>query len=100
MNRKNSSSHGTQPIHGYANGILRVDLTKGDTTVEPLDEAFLRKYVGGATLGIKFLFDEVPPGVAWNDPENRLFFGSGPLSGTRVGGSGSIAVVTKGALTN
>jgi aldehyde:ferredoxin oxidoreductase len=100
VNRKNSNSHGTQPLHGYANGILRVDLTKGDTTVELLDEAFLRKYIGGATLGIKFLFDEVPPGVAWNDPENRLFLGSGPLSGTRIGGSGSIAIVTKGALTN
>jgi aldehyde:ferredoxin oxidoreductase len=100
MNGKSSNSHGTQPLYGYANGILRVDLTKGDTTVELLDEAFLRKYIGGATLGIKLFFDEVPPGVAWNDPDNRLFLGSGPLSGTRVGGSGSIAIVTKGALTN
>ncbi len=100
MNREISKNQGTQSINGYTNGILRVDLTKGDTAVEPLDEAFLRKYVGGAALGIKFLFDEVPPGIAWNDPENRLFFGAGPLGGTRVGGSGGIAVVTKGALTN
>ncbi len=46
------------------------------------------------------IFDEVPPGVAWNDPENRLFLGSGPLSGTRIGGSGGVAVVTKGSMTN
>jgi len=100
MNREISKSNRKQSIHGYTNGILRVDLTKGDITAQPLDEAFLRKYVGGAALGIKLLFDEVPPGVDWNDPENRLFFGSGPLGGTRIGGSGSIAVVTKGALTN
>ena len=100
MNKEISKSNRTQSIHGYTNGILRVDLTKGDTNVQPLDGVFLRKYVGGAALGIKLLFDEVPPGVAWNDPENRLFIGSGPLGGTRIGGSGSIAVVTKGALTN
>ena len=100
MNKKNSSSHETPPLYGYTNGILRVDLTKGNTTVELLDEAFLRKYIGGAALGIKLIFDEVPPSVAWNDPENRLFLGSGPLGGTKIGGSGSIAVVTKGALTN
>jgi aldehyde:ferredoxin oxidoreductase len=87
-------------MYGYAGQILRVDLTKGGTTAELLDEAYLRKYIGGAALGIKFLYDEVPPGIEWSDPENRLFIGSGPLGGTRIGGSGSTAVVTKGALTN
>lgn len=86
--------------HGYTGKVLRVDLTNGKMISETLDEATLRKYIGGASLGIKFLYDEVPPGVEWSDPENRLFFGSGPLGGTRVGGSGTIAVVTKGALTN
>lgn len=86
--------------HGYTGKVLRVDLTNGKMISETLDEATLRKYIGGASLGIKFLYDEVPPGVEWSDPENRLFFGSGPLGGTRIGGSGTIAVVTKGALTN
>lgn len=35
--------------------------------------------MGGAALGIKYLCDEVPPGVAWSDPANRLFLGTGPL---------------------
>lgn len=87
-------------IYGYAGKVLRADLTKGENASELLDEETLRKYVGGATLGINFLYDEVPPGVDWSDPRNRLFIGSGPLGGTRVGGSGTIAVVTKGALTN
>ena len=89
-----------KPVYGYAGALLRVDLTQGATTVEPLEEAILRKYVGGAALGIRYVFNEVPPGIEWNDPENRLFIGSGPLGGTRVGGSGSIAVVTKGPQTN
>lgn len=86
-------------IYGYAGKILRVDLSKGRLEPENLDEATLRKYVGGATLGIKYIYDEVPPGVEWSAPENRLFLGSGPLGGTRVGGSGAIAVITKGGMT-
>lgn len=86
--------------YGYNGRILRVDLTNGKMVSESLDEATLRKHVGGASLGIKFLYDEVPPGIEWDDPENRLFIGSGPLGGTRIEGSGAIAVVTKGALTN
>jgi aldehyde:ferredoxin oxidoreductase len=87
-------------MDGYLGRILRIDLTKGKVVSESIDETILRKYVGGASLGIKFLYDEVPPGVEWHDPENRLFIGSGPLGGTRIEGSGAIAVVTKGPLTN
>ena len=87
-------------VYGYACKILRVDLSKGEAVPETLDEDTLRKYLGGATLGIKYMYDEVPPGVEWSAPENRLFLGSGPLGGTRVGGSSTIAVVTKGPMTN
>ncbi|MBI4330144.1 MAG: hypothetical protein HY673_02540 [Chloroflexi bacterium] len=79
--------------------LLRVDLTAGKVSAERVDERTLRKYVGGATLGVRLLLDEVPPGVEWSDPGNHLFLGSGPLGGTKVGGSGAVAVVTKGALT-
>jgi len=88
------------PMFGYTGKILRVDLTKGEINAQYLEEDVLRKYVGGSALGIKFIYDEVPPGVQWSDPENRFFIGSGPLGATRVGGSGSICTVTKGALTN
>jgi aldehyde:ferredoxin oxidoreductase len=100
MSREIANSYGKQMIQGYSGQLMRVNLTKRNTTAELLDETSLRKYVGGAALGIKFLYDEVPPGIEWSDPENRLFLGTGPLGGTRLGGSGSIAVVTKGPLTN
>jgi len=85
---------------GFTNRVLRVDLTKRSITTEAIEESVLRKSVGGAALGIQIIYNEVPPGVEWKDPENRLFIGTGPLGGTKVEGSGSIAVVTKGALTN
>jgi aldehyde:ferredoxin oxidoreductase len=87
-------------IFGYTGNMLRVDLTRNQLVICGLNEEFLRKYVGGAVLGIKMAYDEIPPGTIWSDSENRLIIGSGPLGGTRVGGSGSFCVVTRGALTN
>ncbi len=100
MNERTTSSSTAKTRYGYANAILRVDLSQRTAAPMSFNEAFLRKYVGGATLGIRIVFDEVPPGVSWDNPENRMFIGSGPLGGTRVGGSGGIAVVTKGPETN
>ncbi len=87
----------------YQGRMLRVDLTTGQTNAELAcggDEATLRQYVGGAGLGAKYLYDEVPSGVEWDSPENRLIFISGPLGGTRAPGSGTFTIVTKGPLTN
>ena len=78
---------------------LRVDLTAGTITPEELDPATHRAYLGGTCLGAKILYEEVPPAVSWSDPENRIVIASGPLGGTAVNGSGTISVVTKGALT-
>ena len=85
---------------GYVGRVLRVDLSREEITVEPLDQSILRKFIGGAGLGAKYLYDEVPPGVEWSDPENRLLFFSGPFGGTRYAGSGMIAIVSKGAMTH
>ncbi len=80
--------------------ILRVDLSQGKIREEVLDEATLRKYLGGTGLGVKYLFEEVDPKLDWSDPGNIFFLGSGPLGGTRVPGCASISIVTKGAMTN
>ncbi len=98
--RKEAFAVSANTICGYAGKILRVDLTNERITEEVLDEATLRKWVGGVGFGAKYLYDEVPPGVQWNDPANRIIIASGPLGGTMVGGSGNISISTKGCLTN
>jgi len=65
-----------------------------------VDETILRKFVGGAGLGAKLLYDEALPGTKWSDPQNRLIITAGPLNATPIGGSGSVSVVTKGPLTD
>lgn len=79
--------------------ILRIDLSTKKVTTEKPDEKTLRTFIGGLGLGIKILYDEVPPGVDALDPENRLIFATGPLNGTMAPGSGTVCVISKSPLT-
>ncbi len=90
------SSHN---LGGYAGKLLRVDLTNARLSEERLDEAVLRKYVGGSGLGAKFLYEEVPPDIECFNMENRLILFSGPLGATKIPGGGTFSVSTKGCLT-
>jgi aldehyde:ferredoxin oxidoreductase len=85
---------------GYMGKILRVDLSSEQISEESLDNETLRKYVGGTGFGTKYLYEEVPPGVEWSDADNRVMFFAGPLGGTKVSGSGTFSVVSKGPMTN
>lgn len=87
-------------VAGYAGKLLRVDMTNAKLSPIRFDEQILKQYIGGTGIGAKILYDEVSPTSEWSDPENRLIIASGPLGGTVIGGSGTISVVTKGALTN
>ena len=86
-------------VQGFAGKFLRVDLTEGKIWDWVPDEETLRMYLGGTGIGAKILYDEVPPKADWSDPANRMTIASGPLGGTSVGGTGTISIVTKGALT-
>ena len=69
-----------EKLGGYTGRILRVDLTRKTVSDETVKPETVSKYVGGTGLGAKFLYEEVPPKVQWNDPENRLILASGPLA--------------------
>ena len=98
--RKGENMKAMARVNGYANKVLRVDLSSERISEEYLDEDTLKKYIGGVGLGAKYLYEEVPPGTTWDDPENRLIFATGPLNGSDVAGAGTFCIVTKGPLTN
>ena len=77
-------------MQGYAGRILHVDLTTGKTHVEPLNEEYAKKYIGGIGLGIRLLLDHSKPGVDPFSPKNPLILATGPISGTMwpTGGNG------------
>ncbi len=69
---------------GYMGRILRVDLTHGKWSAEPLKMDLVENFVGGRGFGIKILFDEVPKGVDPLSPDNKLVITTGPLGGTKA----------------
>jgi aldehyde:ferredoxin oxidoreductase len=78
---------------GYTGKTLRVDLTSGKVTSEDTLAKY-GDYIGGAGLGYKVLWDEVPAGTpAWH-PDNRVVFGVGPLSGSGVPCGGRVSVIS------
>ena len=85
---------------GYTRTILRVNLTIKTVTVETLQNGQLRKYIGGAGLAARMLYDELKPGIDPLSPQNKVIFLAGPLAGTIIPCSSRIGVYTKSPLTN
>ena len=79
--------------------ILRVDLTAGTTSIEPLNMDWANDYLGSRGLGTKYLSEEMDPAADPLGPDNVLIFATGPLGGTMASTSGRYGVITKGPLT-
>jgi aldehyde:ferredoxin oxidoreductase len=79
--------------------ILRVNLTKGTCTDEPLNMEWAMKYLGQRGLATKYLCEEINPRVNPLSPQNKLIMATGPLTGTCASTAGRYSVITKGALT-
>ena len=86
-------------MFGYQNKVLRIDLTRKGTKMEPLNMAWAEKYIGGKGLAIKYLYEELKPGIDPLSPENKLLLMTGPLTGTPVPCSGKLAVAAKSPAT-
>jgi len=87
-------------MFAYGGKILRVNLTTGKVSTEPLSEKLAKDYIGGIGLGIKLLMDNSKPGTDPFDPDNPIIYLTGPLTGT-LGptGGNSYAVVSKSPAT-
>ena len=83
----------------WQNNVLRVDLTFGKISTEPLNAEWANDYLGGRGLGSKYLSEEMDPAADALSPDNALIFVTGPLTGTMASTSGRYAVITKGPLT-
>ncbi|GEM_PF-2806809 len=84
---------------GYMGKLLRVDLTSGRTATEKLDEGLAKSFVGQLGLGVKLMYDEVPPGVKATDPDNRIIFMTGPFTGTPVQAASNYEVISLNPVT-
>jgi aldehyde:ferredoxin oxidoreductase len=84
---------------GWNKKVLRVNLTAGTCTAEPLNMEWANDYLGSRGLGTKYLCEEMDPKVDPLSPENKLIMATGPLTGTMASTGGRYTVITKGPLT-
>lgn len=83
-------------MKGYVGKLLRVDLTHGKIEEESLPkEDVLRQYLGCWGLGLRYLYDLLPPGYRATDPQNPLIFFTGPLTGLHLPGATNVTLATK-----
>jgi aldehyde:ferredoxin oxidoreductase len=79
--------------------ILRVNLTAGTCTPEPLNMEWANLYLGQRGLATKYLAEEIDPRVDALSPDNKLIMATGPLTGTMASTGGRYSVITKSPLT-
>ncbi len=83
----------------WAKRVLRVNLSSGSTTVEPLKMEWAQHYLGQRGLASKYLIEEIDPACDALAPENKLIMVTGPLTGTMASTGGRYSVVCKSPLT-
>lgn len=84
---------------GSTGAILRVDLSRGTTSVETFDEAFYRRYPGGKALGAYHLLRESRPGADPLGPENPLIFATGLFAGAPISAATRFSALARSPLT-
>ena len=84
---------------GYQNNVLRINLKEKTASTEPLRMDFARKYIGSKGLAIRYMYEELEPGIDALGEKNKLFLTTGPLTGTPVPCSGKLSVAAKSPAT-
>jgi aldehyde:ferredoxin oxidoreductase len=81
-------------MYGMTGKILRVNLS--DSRISTFStEPYIEHYLGGRGIASRLYWEEVPPEVKPFDPENKLFFVTGPLVGTGAQAATVMAVAGK-----
>ncbi len=78
---------------GWVGKTLRINLSSGAISSENTVEKY-KDYVGGAGLGLKVIWDEVPAGTKGMDEGNKIVFATGPCTGTSAPTGGRTSITT------
>ena len=82
-------------MYGYNGKILIVDLTNRTCQVQDLDPEWAYQFVGGASLGARYLYELMPAKTPVFAPESVIGFISGPTNGTKALLGARVSVVCK-----
>jgi aldehyde:ferredoxin oxidoreductase len=85
---------------GYAMRTLHLDVGTRKATAKPVSEDMKKRFTGGKGFGLKLLWDATKPTTKWDDPENEIVIGIGPIGGnTNYPGSGKSLMVSLSPMT-
>ena len=85
-------------LASFGSKVAHIDLSRGRVEMRPAPKSWLRKYIGGRGLGVRYVLENGPR-IDPLSPDNILCFMTGPLTGTEASMSGRWAAVTKSPLT-
>jgi aldehyde:ferredoxin oxidoreductase len=79
--------------------VLRVNLSNGKTSTETVPESIAADFIGGRGYGIKYLYQELTPGIDPLGEQNKLIILTGPMAGTTAQGVSRWMVCSKSPQT-
>ncbi len=85
--------------YGYVGRVLRIDLSKNKTEIQPTEKSLITQFLGGRGFNSKRIYDEVPRDVGPLSPQNKIMFATGPLVGTSFPLGARFNVSAKSPLT-
>ncbi|UCB44642.1 MAG: aldehyde ferredoxin oxidoreductase family protein [Spirochaetota bacterium] len=86
-------------FNGWVGKVLKMNLSDGSVTKEPLDEELALGFIGGRGAGSKILWDETGPETDPLGPDNPLIINTGPVTGTLVPTSSRFTITSKSPFT-
>lgn len=86
-------------MSSYQGQFLRINLSKKTYQVEKIPDEVKRDWIGGRGFGIRYLYEELRPGIDPLSPENKLLFLTGVLAGTTAQGFSRYIVMGKSPST-
>ncbi len=85
---------------GYNRRTLYVNVGSKQIESKPVSQQMIDKFIGGKGFDLWLMWHGVKDSTKWNDPENEICIGFGPLCGnTSYPGSGKSIVTTISPLT-
>jgi aldehyde:ferredoxin oxidoreductase len=69
---------------GFTGKFIRINLSNGKVTNEPVDKTAITNFIGGRGVAASYLYRELKPGIDPLGEENKLILINGPLAGTNA----------------
>lgn len=87
-------------MDGWRGQLVRINLTKGSSKIEPISEKILKDYLGGRGLAVRIYTQEVDGDIDPLDKKNKVVIAAGGLCGTATPCASIASIVTKSPVTN